>query len=336
MPTTKEAFLRYRIINECLLNKQKTFPSKDELKEVIMDRLGLSSLSDRAFEKDLYDMRNDEELGFLAPIKYVQKEKGYYYTDSDYSIDKIALSSDELASIQMASEVFEQYKNIPFLSQVKGDISKLSDLIAATKVVKKEIKGNTIQFEEQQVTQGGQYLGELYQAIQDNQLIKIDYHKFDKSKSKKYTVAPYLLKEYQGMWYLVSKLEDKEYRTFALDRIKKIKVKDEYYLKDDSHRVTELFDNVIGVSYSEGEAVTIVVKVFDVLRNYIEVNPIHHSQKTIGQGKDFIELELYLVPNHEFYARLAQYLPFVKVEGPKSVHKKFGKMLKEAVKLQGL
>ena len=334
MPTTKEAFLRYRIINECLLNKQKKFPSKDELKEVIMDRLGLSSFSDRAFEKDLFDMRNDEELGFLAPIKYVAKEKGYQYTEIDYSIDKIPLSSDELASIQMASEVFEQYKNIPFLRQVRGDISKLSDLISATKVVKKEIKGNTIQFEAQQITKGGQYLGELYQAIQDNQLVKIDYHKFDKSKSKKYTVAPYLLKEYQGMWYLVSKLEDDEYRTFALDRIKKIKVKEQYYIKDDNDKLTDFFTNVIGVGFSEDKPVTITVKVFDVLRNYIEVNPIHHSQKTISFEKEFIELELFLVPNHEFYAKLSQYLPFVKVVGPKMINKKFTKMLKDAVKLQ--
>jgi predicted DNA-binding transcriptional regulator YafY len=335
MPTTKEAFLRYRIINECLLNRQKTFPSREELKEVIMDRLGLSSFSDRAFEKDLYDMRNDEELGFLAPIKYSARDRGYHYTEVDYSIDKIPLSVDELASIQMASQVFEQYKNIPFLSQVRGDISKLSDLIAATKVVKKEVKANIIQFEEQQVTKGGQFLGELYKAIQDNQFVKIDYHKFDRSKSKKYTVAPYLLKEYQGMWYLVSKLEDNEYRTFALDRIKKLKLKEDYFAKEEDDKVNVFFKNVIGVSYSESKPVNIRLKVFDVLRNYIEVNPIHHSQKTIKLGENDIEVELYVVPNHEFYAKLAHYLPYIKVIEPKPVLKKFSKMLKEASKLQG-
>ena len=335
MPTTKEAFLRYRIINECLLNRQKTFPSREEIKEVIMDRLGLSSFSDRAFEKDLYDMRNDEELGFLAPLKYSAKEKGYHYTEVDYSIDKIPLSADELASIQMASEVFEQYKNIPFLSQVRGDISKLSDLISATKVVKKEVQDSIIQFEEQQVTKGGQFLGELYKAIQDSQMVKLDYHKFDRSKSKKYVVAPYLLKEYQGMWYLVSKSEENEYRTFALDRIKKIKIKSDFFIKKDEDKVKYFFNNVIGVSYSEDKPVVIKLQVFDILRNYLSVNPIHHSQKTIRLENDFIEVELFLVPNHEFYAKLFQYLPFVKILSPKQVDKKFGKILKEAVKRQG-
>lgn len=337
MPTTKEAFLRYRIINECLLNKQKTFPSRLEIKDVIMDRLGLSSFSDRAFEKDLHDMRFDEELGFIAPIEYSKRERGYHYTDKNFSIDNIPLSTDELASIRMASEVFEQYKNIPFLSQVRGNINKLSDLIAATKVTQTEVKNNIIQFEQQQVTQGGQHLGELYGAVQNDQIVKIDYHKFDKSKSKKHTVSPYLLKEHQGMWYLVAKVKeyDEEWRTFALDRIKKIKVKDDYFVKEDDQKVTDFFKNVIGVSYSEDKPEQIKVRVFDVLKNYIEVNPIHHSQKTTKLEKEFIEIEIFVVPNHELYAKLAQYLPHVKIMSPKSVHKKFNKILKEAIKNHG-
>lgn len=334
MSTTKEAFLRYRIINECLLNKQRKYPSKDEIKEVIMDKLGLSSFSDRAFEKDLSDMRNDEVLGFIAPIVYSRVENGYYYSDADYSIDKIPLSMDELSSIQMASEVFKQYENIPFLSQVKGNISKLSDLVAATKVTQSEVKESIIQFEEQQVTKGGQYLGELYSAIQDSQIVKIDYHKFDKAKSKKYFVSPYLLKEYQGMWYLVAKVDDKDWRTFALDRITKLKIKEDYFVKEEESTINDFFKNVIGVSYSSGEPEKIELRIEGVLKNYLEVNPIHHSQQTKKTGKNFIDVELFVVPNPEFYAKITQYLPSIKVKSPKSVQKKFVKILKEGVKLQ--
>ncbi len=334
MPTTKEAFLRYRIINECLLNKQRKFPSKNEIKETIMDRLGLDSFSDRAFEKDLHDMRFDEELGFLAPINYSKKERGYHYTKDDYSIDKIPLSSDELASIRAASQVFEQYQNIPFLSQVKGNINKLSDLLATTRG--SQNSEPVIQFEEQLVTKGGQYLGELYQAIQDQNIVKINYQKFDSKKDKEHVVQPYLLKEFQGMWYLlaINKSAKNKWKTYALDRIVELEITEDYFVKEETETAQQFFANVIGISYSEEPTEKIKIKVSGALKNYISINPIHSSQVIKKESKDFIEIEVHVVPNPEFYAKICQYLPQVSIKSPKSVQKNFNKMLKEALDYQ--
>ena len=334
MPTTKEAFLRYRIINECLLNKQLKFPSKNEIKDTIMDRLGLDSFSDRAFEKDLHDMRFDEELGFKAPIAYSKKDRGYQYTKDNYSIDKIPLSSDELASIRAASQVFEQYQNIPFLSQVKGNINKLSDFLATTRGQQNTTAA--IQFEEQLVTKGGQYLGTLYQAIQDQSIISIKYQKFDSTKSKEHIVEPYLLKEFQGMWYLLAINPDSKnkWKTYALDRVTTIDITDKFFVKEEAATAEHFFANVIGVSYSEEKTEKIVIKISGPLKNYISINPIHSSQKIIKEKEDFISVEINVVPNPEFYAKICQYLPAVKIASPKPVAKKFNKMLKEALEYQ--
>jgi predicted DNA-binding transcriptional regulator YafY len=336
MASTKEAFVRYRIINECLLNKQLKFPSREEIKDKIKERLGLSSFSDRSFEKDLHDMRYDEELGFIAPIQYSKRNKGYEYTDKGFSIDNIPLSMEELSSIRAAAQVFEQYQNIPFLSQLKGNIAKLSDLLEATKSSKKDVQPNIMQFEQQNITKGGQYLGALYKAIQESQLIKIEYQKFDKNKSKKYLIAPYILKEYSGMWYVLAKIEETEdtWRTFALDRIISLKVKDTYFVKDDSEIAENFFNNVIGVSYSENKPQKIKIKIGGILKNHIQVNPIHHSQKTISESKDHIMIELFVVPNDELYAKLAQYLPEVSITSSKTAHKKFQKLIKEGLNFQ--
>ncbi len=335
MAVTKEAFVRYRIINECLLNKQLRFPSRLEIKEKIMGSLGLSSFSDRAFEKDLHDMRNDEELGFLAPIVYSKKEKGYYYTDDKYSIDRIPLSANELSSIRMASEVLEQYQNIPFLSQIKGTINKLSDLITTTKGARVETRENVVYFEEQQITKGGQFLGGLYQAIQNDQKVVLEYLKFGKNKPKLYTISPYLLKEYQGMWYVVAKIDEKDWRTFALDRIVNLEIKEEeYFIKEEGDEVNAFFKHVIGVGYSMETPEKVVVRIYGTLKNYLAVKPIHHSQELVKSGKGFDDFSFFLVPNHEFYAKLMQYLPAVKIKSPKNVQKKFTKLLKEGLKLQ--
>lgn len=124
MPVNKDALVRYRIINKCLTNKFKRFPSKQELIESCIDALGCN-ISERTLEKDLQDMRYNEELGYMAPIAFDKKNNGYFYTDTNYSIDKIPLNTEEVNALQMAVSVLDQLKHIPLLEQFSGALRKL-------------------------------------------------------------------------------------------------------------------------------------------------------------------------------------------------------------------
>ncbi|MDP1621278.1 MAG: hypothetical protein Q8M08_02960 [Bacteroidales bacterium] len=88
MPANKYALIRYRVINRCLKDFQ--FASMDKLIQVCEDALSMSPISERTIYQDLKDMREDDQLGYNAPIK-LNRDKGYYYDDPDYSIDNIPL-----------------------------------------------------------------------------------------------------------------------------------------------------------------------------------------------------------------------------------------------------
>nr|MBP6335245.1 WYL domain-containing protein [Bacteroidia bacterium] len=77
MPKNKEAYTRYRLIDEALKNRQKPFPSLSELAEKCEELLG-KKVSKSTMQKDLYAMRFDEGLNFQAPIEYNDARKGYY------------------------------------------------------------------------------------------------------------------------------------------------------------------------------------------------------------------------------------------------------------------
>ena len=51
MPINKSAYIRFRIIDQCLRNKQKPYPSKEDLIEACTEVVGKVSL--RTIEKDL-------------------------------------------------------------------------------------------------------------------------------------------------------------------------------------------------------------------------------------------------------------------------------------------
>ena len=49
------------------------------------ERVSISTI-----EKDMWAMKNEGELGYYAPIAYLEIEKGYYYEDEEYTIKRSA------------------------------------------------------------------------------------------------------------------------------------------------------------------------------------------------------------------------------------------------------
>ena len=81
MPVNKSAHLRYRIIDACLTNPLRTYPSMEFIISKIEEQLD-TTLSDSMFNKDIQQMKRT----YGAPIKYDRTHGGYYYTEPDFSI----------------------------------------------------------------------------------------------------------------------------------------------------------------------------------------------------------------------------------------------------------
>ena len=121
MPANKYALLRYRIIDKCIRNKYRPYPSKEDLRQACEDALYNSldeRISDSTIEKDLFAMRNEEGLGYMAPIKYSRELNGYFYTDPEYSINDIPLNEEDIDAIKFAALTLSQFKSISVFSHL--------------------------------------------------------------------------------------------------------------------------------------------------------------------------------------------------------------------------
>ena len=107
MSQIKNAQIRYRIIDRCIRNEYKPFPSKSELREACEEALfgsiNGSNICDSTIEKDIFSMRMDHD----APIKYSKSTKEYFYEEADYSIDNIPLTVEDVQAIQFATKSFD-------------------------------------------------------------------------------------------------------------------------------------------------------------------------------------------------------------------------------------
>ncbi len=99
MPANKYALLRYRIIDRCLKNTGKPYPSREDLRSTCEEALygsGGDAISLSTIDKDIWAMKNEGELGYYAPISFSRTHGGYFYEDPEYSISELSLGDDDL------------------------------------------------------------------------------------------------------------------------------------------------------------------------------------------------------------------------------------------------
>jgi predicted DNA-binding transcriptional regulator YafY len=227
MPKNKEALIRYRVINRCLLDK--TYATKRELKEACERALDICPIGERTIDADINAMRHDDRLGYLAPIRMDRRRGVYFYDDPAYSIDNIPLNEDELESIVFASRLLEQFKGVEIFRKFTGSVQKLVDAVNIYRHNDEDTYHNFIEFEKVDKAKGTEFLEPLIDALKKREVLKIEYISFyienKATYNKKNIVHPYLLKEYRNRWYLVGYNEKAAgIRTYCLDRFISLKV----------------------------------------------------------------------------------------------------------------
>ncbi|MFM2227602.1 MAG: hypothetical protein RL664_945 [Bacteroidota bacterium] len=220
MPANKYALLRYRIIDRCLTNKGKPFPSREDLRKACADALygsGADQISLSTIDKDIWAMKNESELGYYAPIEYNRTHKGYFYTEDDYSINELSLVDEDIEAIRFAAAILNQFRHVPLLSQYESAVDKIIQRVNLNSSIEEEKHKALIQFETSTVSQGNEFLGPLLEAAKSKIACTLFYQSFKENEVKQYSIHPLLLKEYfeviQHKWLLALLVLDQYLQT---------------------------------------------------------------------------------------------------------------------------
>ena len=180
---------------------------------------------------------------------------------------------------------------------------------------------------------GVENIGILLQAIQQCTVINISHLSYQTGEQKAYTVEPYLLKEFEGMWYLFAYCEDmKAFRTFGLDRLRQIQVTDRIFQRiAELEHTAEKFNNVYGLVYEpdnnpNAPIEEVRLKVSPVMMPYIQSLPIHSSQSISGDT-----IILHLIINPELENKIMSYGEHIEVLSPPSLRNKIKERIMQSL-----
>ena len=259
-----------------------------------------AEIGERTFQRDLAEIRSNFDIDII----YDEQRNGYYLLkDSTLYIDQLLYFIGLAESSDIA------------LSTLK-DKNRLSDYVSISPNPK---------------SKGVEHIGWLLRAIQYRQVITIIHCSYQTGEQTTYTVEPYLLKEFEGMWYLFAYCEDiKAFRTFGLDRIGQIQITDRtFQRKEELERTAEKFDNVYGLVYEpdnnpNAPIEEVRLKVSSVMLPYIQSLPIHSSQSIDGDT-----ITLHLIINPELENKIMSYGEHIEVLSPPLLRNKIKERIKQ-------
>jgi predicted DNA-binding transcriptional regulator YafY len=320
MPHIKNALIRYRIIDRCIRNKYKPFPSKRELREACEENLYGSNfgehICDSTIEKDLFNMRMDHD----APIKYSKKNDGYYYDDPEYSINDIPLTEEDLESIQFAVNTLQQFREVDMFKQFGQAIDKIVDRVAIESKQSLNSENPIVQFETAYSSGGNEFLPPLYEAIISKNKVIFNYKSFKSTDFKERIVSPLLLKEYRNRWYLICFDELKNnILTFALERMDNLRSVKESSVIPLDFDPKKYFEYSTGITAYKGEPELIEIKADSISAKYILSQPFHNSQQLLKEHDEYSVFQLKVYISEELIRSFLSFGGEIEVLAPDSL-----------------
>jgi predicted DNA-binding transcriptional regulator YafY len=332
MPKVKNQTFRIRIIDE-LLSRHK-WVKTSTIKNTIESRMA-EDVGERTIQQDITDMKVDTRLEYYAPIEYNKSRKAYTYSEEGYTIKNFKLKPEEIDALKFYAECLQVFSGYKLFDAFTSGIEKVIDGVQTRKVLKPTSNAKLIVQTDSLVTaMGGEFMGDMVYAIDNRHKCEIEYLPFGEKKMQKRSVLPLLLREYRNRWYLLSyRLDIKEIRNYALDRIKKFKSTGDIMEELTSFDPQTYFNHSFGIITPDAPVETIFLQFTKKQAPYILSLPIHKSQKIIRQTSRSLTISITVMLSYEVYEYILSKSPDVKVTKPAHLAKDIADRLRKSANI---
>lgn len=245
MADTKYPIIRYQTLDRCFRNKYKRYYIDDLIDacaEAVYNHCGKEiGCSRRTILNDIDFM--ESEAGWRIPlVRHKDGRKVWYrYRDTSFTINETLLTESDYNKLNEAVLLLERFKGMPCFEWIDDLLFKLqSGFRKASSVI--------LDFEHVPELKGMEYVNRLFNAILYKQPLVITYQTY-RDQTYKWTIHPYLIKQYNNRWFLFGKNASKGglISNLALDRIEDIEDAGVPY-EEDEGQLQEKFESIIGVT----------------------------------------------------------------------------------------
>ena len=294
MNLSKSAVRRYRIIDGLLRNTMRSYPTMEDIIDQCIEKLDFEP-SRETIQKDLANMRLPYPDGFDAPIRYCYTNKGYEYTEPNYSLSGIALKQEDIDTIREAVDLIRCIGSSRISSQFNHAVEKLLSATVESRASDDDRKP-VLQTMIPPASRGLENFDILYSACKERIPLSIIHFSYTKRTFKHTYLHGFLIKEFDNRWYIIGFSETHNcIRTFGIDRISDpLKIKKPFKVSS-KELIDTYLNDVYGVYPIPGaQKELITISVIKIGTHYFQAYPIHESQviKKNNSGSSTISFSL--------------------------------------------
>lgn len=293
------AKLRRQLYLIRFLDKPYTYPSREKLCHYLRDH-DIDYASAASVERDIRDIRADYDIS----ITYDRRKRGYF----------LDLPADEdISNFRDFVRLLERRERLEVLTQSGRSVTQYLQL-------EHDDGGAASRF------RGLDLMAPLWNALQRKLVVTFHYRAYKDQPAEQRRVEPGLLFEYRNRWYLDGfDLDRNGERTFGLDRMNELTLTAQAVQPNRKIDYRAARRHVIGVTAPPGSPVERVVLRFRRPEaEYVLSLPLHSSQQTVSETTTRVDVELWVVLNHELEREIMAYGEEVEVLEPVALRERIG------------
>lgn len=277
----EDKFRTHRIIQIDKAIRNGGYPTVKKL----MDDYGVSR---RTIMRDIEFLRDRYE----APLEYSLERKGYYYTDPTFMIQNVLLTEGDLFTISTIMPLMKQYQNTPLANAFGSIMGKVSEMLPQTVSVDPCFLNDDVSFISDPLPEIEQEVfNDIFKAVKTHHVLQFEYKGNAHQNFQVRKVDCYRVLCQKGNWYVFCyDYDKKDYRVYALSRMKNIVFTGEQFTIPKDFNIDEHVDLSFGIWANKEPPVQYELHFGPELNTYIAEREWHKGQEMIQNDDGSVNL----------------------------------------------
>ena len=317
-----------------ILERVRFGKTLDEIRDDVVDELGLKSLSTRTLRRDLEAL---QAAGIDVDSHDTQRGKVWKLGPRAKTTTKISFSDTELIALSMGRQLMHPLAGTPFWMGIETFWNKVQEQVPSSVFAHYEKFAKTLRVlgvpaKSYEKHQG--MIKTLRRCIMEHRVCEINYQSPGKSpKTRK--IEPYSIVLFQSSLYIVAAACEDEnpesrIRNFKLDRFLKTTALDEYFKVPADMDLDEYIGNTLAMFNRPGKkAVNYKIRISANAAPWVVEDPLHAEQKIKQLADGSIELTVPAVHDMEIIPRVLMMGESAEIISPKGAREGIARTIRQ-------
>ncbi len=282
MARNEQLIRQHKILQ--ILERYRFGRTLDEIRQELVEELGLTSLHSRTVRRDLEAL---QAAGIDVDVHDQQRGRVWKFGPGVKGTHKIAASATELIALSLSRDLMYPLAGTPFWVGIESFWNKLREQLPAA-VWSHYSRYREVLFVRgmpaKSYRQHHGILETLHRCIQEHRVTEIEYQPIGKNASRR-EIEPYAVVFYQSSLYIIAAAaeiaEDQpdRIRHWKLDRFVKATALDRWFKRREDFDLQQHLGQSLGIFSAEGPAKNFRIRIGSRAARWVIEDPWHPDQE---------------------------------------------------------